>query len=206
VKSWAQFLPDVLVHVPGCPDPVAEHALLRAAQEFFETTRVWKLWLTDTLTVADQTEYFLFLEPKSELVRLERATLAGRTIVVRSEDELPADWMTSPQCVETGVHTPDQKALILLPAQAADQVLKVEASIKPANDATGIEDYLFDQYVKQIAAGAVAALKEHAEKTYTDPVGASTWRSTFNGHMVGTEFRRHRGFSSARPRRQIKTF
>jgi hypothetical protein len=88
VKAWSAFLPDVLQHVPGCPDPVAEHALLRAAQEFFETTRIWKLWLPDMLTVADETDYLLFLEPKSELVRLEQATLAGREIVVRSEDEL----------------------------------------------------------------------------------------------------------------------
>jgi hypothetical protein len=87
--------------------------------------------------------------------------------------------------VETGVHTSDRKTLILLPAQVADQVLMVEASLKPANSATGIEDDLFDQYVREIAAGAVAALKEHADKTYTDPVGAAKWRGDFNGHMSG---------------------
>lgn len=206
MKAWSAFLPDVLQHVPGCPDPVAEHALLRAAQEFFETTRLWRLWLPDVTTVADQTNYILFLEPKSELVRLERATLNGRPIRTRTQDDLPADWQTYTQGIEDGVHTPDRKTLILLPAQDDDLVLKVEASMKPSNTATGIETDLFDQYVLQIAAGAVAMLKEHEDKSYSDAAGAATWRGKFDSHMGVADFQRFRGFSSARPRARVKTF
>jgi hypothetical protein len=206
MKAWSNFLKDVLVHVPGCPEPVAEHALLRAAQEFFETTRVWKLWLPDIITAADTTEYPMFLESKSELVRLERATLNGRPIRTRTVDELPDDWQTYTSGIEDGVHTTDRKNLVLLPSQEADLVLKVEASMKPANDATGVEDHFFDLYVLQIAAGAVAGLKEHTGKTYSDADGALTWRMRFDEHMSVTDFQRFRGYSSARPRRQIRTF
>jgi hypothetical protein len=206
MKAWSAFLPDVLVHVPGCPDPVAEHAVLRAAQEFFETTRVWKQWLPDITTATETTEYVIFLEPKSELVRLERATLSGRPIRVRTEDQLPDDWQTYTSGIEDGVHTSDRRNLVLLPAQSEDLVLKVEASMRPSNTATGIEDCLFDLYVQQIAAGAVAALKEQSEKPYSDLAGAGAWRSRFETHMGVTDFQRSRGYSSARPRRPIKTF
>jgi hypothetical protein len=143
---------------------------------------------------------------RSELVRLERATLNGRPIRVRTVDELPADWKTYTNGIEDGVHTSDRKTLVLLPAQAADLVVKVEASMKPSNAATGVEDYLFDQYVVQIAAGAVAALKEHADKTYSDQTGAMVWRGKFEHHMGVADYQRHRGFSSARPRARLKTF
>lgn len=206
MKAWSNFLKDVLVHVPGCPEPVAEHAIKRAAQEFLGTTRLWKKWLTDLTTVTGATEYELFLEDKSELVRLERATLNGRPIRVRTEDELPGDWQTYPACLEDGVHTNDRKTVILLPPKEDGMVLKIEASMRPADDATGIEDHLFQVYSLQIAAGAIADLKGHTGKTYTDSAGVLVWRDRFDGHMNQADYQRSRGFSSARPRPQIKTF
>lgn len=206
MKTWDLFLKDVLVHVPGCPEPVAEHAVLRAAQEYLETTRAWKLWLPDLTTEDGATDYFLLVEPKSELVRLERATLDGRGIAVRAEQDLPEDWLTYPQGVETGVHTADRKTVTLVPSQTAGLVLKVQASMKPSNSATGLDDDLFDLYVTHIAAGAVATLKGHREKSYSDPDGALLWRGTFLGHMGVTDFQRIRGYSSSRPRRRVQTF
>jgi hypothetical protein len=206
VKAWADFLPDVLVHVPGCPDPVAEHALLRAAQEFFETTRLWMEWLREQYTVAGLMDYPRVLPNQADLVRLERATLNGRQIEVRSEEDLPADWQTYPQTVCTGVHTTDRETLYLVPSTQDGQVLLVQASLKPSDDATGVEDHLFAHHAKHIACGAVAALKYHAEKTYSDPANAIVYRAKFEDAMNTVEFQRRRGYTSARPRRQIKTF
>lgn len=206
MKTWDQFFPDILVHVPGCPDPTVEHAVLRAAQEFLDTTRVWKIWLDDTATVADQTEYFLPLESNSELVRLERATLDGRQIDVRAEEDLPADWRSYPNTLSTGVHSTDRKTMVLLPAQQSGLVLMVQASLKPSETATGVENDLFDLYREAISAGAVARLKDEVDKPYTDGVGAQKWRGRFEGHMNTTSLRRARGFSSFRRRPQIKTF
>lgn len=207
MKTWDQFLKDVLVHVPGCPEPVAEHAVLRAAQEFFEATHLWRLWLADDIvTVADATDYEPFPDFQTEIARIESAVLDGREIAVRSADELPADWRDNPQSVCTGVHTTDRKTIVLLPPQAAGLALKLELSLKPSNSALGIADELFAQYVRPIAAGAVALLKEHTGKSYSDGTGSLIWRVRFEDQMAGADFRRHRGFSSARPRRPIKTF
>lgn len=206
MKAWSEFLKDVLVHVPGCPEPVAEHAIKRAAQEYFETTRVWKCWLIDITTSDSATDYPMFLPSKTELVRLERATLNGRPIRVRSEEQLPAEWRTYTQSIEDGVHTSDLRTLILLPAQAAGLVLKVEASIRPDQSATGVEDQFFGRAVLPIAMGAVAALKEHQDKTYSDPNGALTWHAKFLGAMGVEDLQRMRGYSSMRPRRRIQTF
>jgi hypothetical protein len=206
MKTWDKFLKDVLPWTPGCPEPIAEHAVLRAAQEYLEGTRIWKLWLPDITTEAERTEYDLDLEPASELVRLERATLNGRPIRVRSVDELPEDWRTYTSGIEDGVHTLDGRTMVLLPAQAADMVVKVEASMRPSDSATGVEDFIFNRYCAQIATGAVAALKGHTDKSYSDLAGAGLWRERFEGHMGISDFQRFRGFSSARPRRPVRTF
>jgi hypothetical protein len=211
MKAWDQFLKDVRPFVPGCPEVVAEHAVLRAAQEFFEATRVWKTWLPDMDTSLDASgtgvmEYPLLLEANSELVRIECATLEGRELPVLSEDELPIDWKTYPSQAPDSIHTTDRETLVLLPPPADAQTLKVQVSLKPAESATGIENHLFDQYVKKIAAGAVAILKEHEKASYSDPAGAQVWRGKFEGFIAEVDFQRFRGFSSARPRRPIKTF
>lgn len=206
IKTWSNFLKDVLVHVTGCPEPVAEFALLRAAQNFFEATHLWTEWLPDLTTDGQCTVFGLALESKSELVRLERAVLDGRPIDVRTEEMLPADWRQNPQCLRTGVHTPDRKTIVLLPVATPDLALSVQASMKPANSATGIEQNLFDQYVREIAAGAIADLKGHAEKSYSDPNGAILWQGRFNSYKFAADFQRFRGHSSARPRRRASTF
>lgn len=206
MTTWETFLKDVLPWTPGCPEPVAEHAVRRAAQEYLEATRLWKLWLPDVITAVDRTEYDIELEPKSVLVRLERATLNGCPIRTRSVDELPDEWQTYTSGIERGVHTTDGETLFLLPAQAAGMVLKVEAAMRPSDEATGIEDHIFNRHSVHIAAGAIAALKGQAEKSYSDPAGAMEWQGKFHGHMNVADFQRYRGYSSSRPRRQIRTF
>ena len=126
MKTWEQFFPDLLPEVTGCPEPVAEHALLRAAQEFFETTKVWRVWTDDIATVVDVIDYDINLPTKSELVRLERATLDGHAILITTADELPIEWTSNNACVRTCIHTIDRRTVTLLPKPSAAGVLKIE--------------------------------------------------------------------------------
>ena len=206
MKTWDQFLRDVMPYVPGCPEPVAEHALLRAAQDFCAGTQVWKIWLDDITTVADVLEYDLNLELRSELVRLERATLDGRPVVVTTEEVLPVDWKTSTAGIGTCIFTVDRKTITLLPAQTADLVLKVQACLKPSDTAEGVENFIFDQYARQIACGAKASLMMQPGKTYSNPGEGASLEAEFNGAIGGVGFQRWRGFSSARPRARLSTF
>ena len=202
MKTWDKFLKDVLPKVSGCPEVLAEHAIKRAAQEFFDTTRVWRLWLP-AITTADQiTDYALPLESRAELVRLETATLDGCEINVLAAEDLPRDWKTYPDTMAACVHTTDRKTIVLLPRPAADRTLLVEASMRPAEDSLGIEDDLFSLFVLPIAHGAIAILKEDIGTSYADAGGATYWRGQFNDAMVSHEFRRSQGYSSQRrPRR-----
>ena len=206
MKKWDQFFPDLLIDLPGCPNPTIEHALLRAAQQFFSGAHVWKIWLDNTATSLNVTQYDIALEPNSELVRLERATLDGRPIGIKVPESLPADWQTNTAGIADCIFTSDRKTLFLLPAKAAGLILRVEATLKPANSATGIEDDLFDQYADTIAMGAKARLMQQLGKPYTNMTDGATYEQRFMTAIKTIEFQRFRAFSSTSPRARVKTF
>lgn len=205
MKTWDSFYPDVLPSVMGCPDPVMNHALLRAAQEFFRRTHVWTLWL-DTIRTAGRAEYDIPLEDNTELVKLQRATLQGRQIAVIAPETLPADWKTSPSGLRSCVFTRDRKVLTLLPITSTAELLRIEASLQPSNSATGIPDEFFDLYVEAIAHGAKARIQRLAGTAFYNPQYAMDCEEMFKQAIGSIAIQQYRAFSSAAPRQKIKTF
>lgn len=206
MKAWDQFFPDILLDVLECPEPVVTHALKRAAQDFFKQTLLWKIWLEPMRTAANTILYELELEPRSELVRIERATLDGRPVVISTAANLPADWMTNPQGIEDCIFTVDGKSIYLIPPKDAGQTLLIEASLRPADSALGIEDYLFDLYGETIANGAKARLLRQPRKAWTDVGAGIDAQTLFDGAIGRIGIEQFRGFSSALPRRRITSF
>ena len=207
ITPWSQFFRDILPEVPGCPDPVIEHALLRAAQEFFERTALWTAWLDNTMTLPGIVDYDIELPKDAELVRIERATLDGRDIDITTPESLPSDWQTYQGAgLSDCIFTRDLFTLTVLPRARARSLLRVEAIVKPSDKATGVEDFLFRRFNETIAIGAKSRLMLMADKPWSKPNEGLRFEAMFNAEVQSLHFRRLRGFSSARPRRAIKTF
>jgi hypothetical protein len=206
MKAWDQFFPDILVDVLECPYPVVTHALKRSAQDFFRRTLVWRVWLDPMQTAANINEYELDLGSNAELVRIERATLDGRPIVISTAASMPTDWKTNPLGIEDCIFLVDGKNVTLIPYKAAGLVLLIEAALRPADAATGIEDYLFDLYGETIATGAKARLLRQPLKPYTDMGASADAQILFECAIGQIGIQQFRGFSSALPRRRIASF
>lgn len=200
MRAWEDFLPDVLPEVLGCAQPVAAHALLRAAQEFFQKTRAWNVWLDPVTTVALVTAYDLELESRSELVRLEAATLNGKTIGLTRVQAVPADWRSNNASLPTCVFTTDSRTVQLVPAKAAGMLLAIQASLKPSNAAAGINDDLFDRYVETIAVGAKARLMAQPRQGYSNPELSGFHRARFDDAITTLKTSLWRGTAATRPR------
>lgn len=205
MRPWADFHGDVIPYVIGCPVPSADHALRRSAQEFFERTRVWRVNLDPVIT-STETEYDIELEPQSELVRIERGTIADRPLNVLNADSLPANFRSQPDCHRDSVFTTDRKVLQLANTPAIGEALKLEVSLKPSNTASGIQDFLFDQYVQVIAWGALSKLMLQPNADYVNPKLAMVNRQMFEEAMVNVNVANWRGFSSSRPRAKASFF
>lgn len=155
MKPWSAFLRDVRPWAPSTPEPVLEHTILRAAQEFCQRTRAWVLELDPTTTFAGMSEYDIELLPNTELVRIESATLNGAPYAVRKRGDRAASWC---------VFTPDGRTLQFSEPMAEGQSLVLTCSVKPGEGAKGIDDTVFARYVAVIALGAAAAITSDPAK------------------------------------------
>ncbi|VTU38268.1 hypothetical protein H4CHR_04381 [Variovorax sp. PBS-H4] len=187
MKAWSNFLRDVRIHVPGTAEPLAEHAVLRAAQEFCRETRAWVVELEPTNTQEGVLTYDLELEQATELVRLESATLNGEAYPVWRPGERAGSGRY--------VYTPDGRSIAFSEAVGAGLPLVIRCAVTPGEGATGIDDVLFARYVKTIALGAVAELS-----------GDQTKRGDFEHRMARIKTDLWRGSAAIRPRARAHLF
>ena len=183
IKGWETFHPDVLPDIePGKPIPLVNRHLMRSAQYFCDVTRAWRITL-DAITLASGiTEYDIELEPGTELVRIEEATIDGQPLAV---------WRAGREPYEGSryVLTPDGRSIQVSWTPSGAMTLVLTITARPGDSATGVDEALAARYSKVIADGAKASLNksQSEQQTFIDEcntIAARVWR----------------GLSSARPR------
>jgi hypothetical protein len=206
ITTWDKFHSDVLMDVPDCAAPVIDRALLRASQEFFDSTRIWRAVLDPIVITPNVILHELSLERGTEIVRIERATLSGREIDIVAAGDLPTDWMTA-KGLRRSVHTIDRRNVYVTPAlEAAGSALSLEVTLRPSDASTGIESHLHSQYGYFIAYGAKASLLMQPEKPYSNPSLAIFHEAKFKDAIAAFSIRAERGYSSHRRRLSGKFF
>lgn len=160
MKTFDLLFPDLLPLVPGCPEPVAERALLRASQRFCELSLAWRVVMDPITTEVDQDVYELDFPDRSELVRIESARYAGREIKVATPNHQFSRYDTYVECT-------DGKNLVLNPVPKSQADLLLTLTLKPGVKAQGIDDALFDRYSDIIAIGAQGILQAQPQKSYS---------------------------------------
>lgn len=173
MKLWSDFLRDVKPKAPGLPEPMVEYAIFRAAQDFCQYTRAWKVALDPTVTVEGVQAYDMELGA-NELVRIESATLNSLDYDV---------WREGDKSRGTYVYTVDRQTINFHSLEAAGQSLVLYCSLKPGNKATGIDDAIFDAYVRVIAKLAIADLKSDMNlrlmaESDMDVIKTQLWRGS----------------------------
>lgn len=190
MKTLSSFMSRILPHVAGCPDVVAEEALVDTAIEFCEKTLVVQQSLYPMDTVAGVLEYE-FVPPRYQMVIMP----VGVWFKTQKLEAVPADAIRSVQAYNINVpgHTelegdPRQYfwtaantiGVYPVPKETVAASLTVRVALKPTRSATQLENVLFDDWVDVLVAGTLARL--HAMKD-------QTWASSERGLLRGREFR-----------------
>lgn len=168
-RTWETFYPDVLPDVLGCPEPTVDRHLLRAAQEFCRRTLVYRADLAAITTVADTASYAITFPSGTQLVKLLGATLAGDQIDVDNADATSLEDRRAGNRGDKRVLLRDPLTVTIMPTQAADLELILEAALQPAEDATGLEHIVADPYRLAVCTGALATLLD---------INKAEWRNT----------------------------
>jgi hypothetical protein len=188
MKTWDQFLPDVLIVAPATSMPAARRALMNAAQDFCRETRAWQVQLDATSTSGTELDYAIELPSKTELVRIESATLDGSDFAVWRGGERER---SSTRYVDTT----DALNVRFSEQPAAGQSLVLTCALMPAEGAAGVDDSIYRQYRRDIAAGAIAAI-----------TGDPGRQAVFESRCAEVRYQLWRGRSAARPRARPSFF
>lgn len=203
MKAWSFWSPDLLPHLPECPIPVIERALLRAAQDFMSTSRVWKIVLMPIAVPIGTTTITVPMDNDKDLIRVEEAWLDGQKLNLVTPDELDGDY-NDDWSLHTGTpidlvqFVPGIVALHPKPLAVATTGLKLKVSARPSESAVGITDEIAAKYRNALECGALAKLMMMPNKPWTNLELSAFHMQNFNMVTAKATVDAARGFNQGR--------
>lgn len=189
MKLWADFYSYYLNDVPECTYVTAENALRMAAQEFCDRSKVW-LVILDPITTANGIQVYDFdLDRAQEISKVMEVKRAGQVVPV-----LLADSMKTQR---NGLIALNQREFFVQPAPGAGEQIVIKAFLKPSNIATGVEDFIYAEHARTIAAGAKAELFSMTNQPFSNPQAAAYERSKFDSMVADATIKAAKAYSSA---------
>lgn len=167
--TWADMRSRVLRKAPECPGFRLDDALKEAAQEFFETSKVWRS-SRDTLltTVADTLDY-AFTAPTNAEVHCVVSAWDGddELDVALPGEQDDADQTTTTDVFKVGARPLDTIYITQIPTTAGT-VIKGVLAFKPSTAAVGIPTEAWKRWGEQIACGAAAMMVTEPGKPWSN--------------------------------------
>jgi hypothetical protein len=190
VKALTVFLPYVMPWAMGCPKPTARRALVDAAIEFCEQTKLLQDTLDPIDVLASQPAYDLYA-PSAQMVvvqpekvwfkdqELDPAASSRVSNVQAYRQDIPGQSVQKGDPREYFPIGSGQIGVYPIPDTEAPQALTVRASLKPKRSATQLDDVLYENWVEIIAAGALYRIHATPGQAYTDESQAMRRLSEF---------------------------
>lgn len=198
MKLWSDFYDMVLPDLPGVLNANVDIALRQSAIEFFTRTGAWRVWLDAQTTVLGQDVYDYDLPSGAQVDRLLRAKLGAEYLPVLRPDQANDS--------ATGVLDMERVQFRLLPTPPEALEVATEVSLKPTQDATGLNDEHYSQYQGAIVHGALAKLMLSPKKPYTDPATGGVHAAAFDAACNLEAYKQFRGHSASTARVQAYYF
>lgn len=163
-----RWTPELQLAAQGAPLPLMHLCLNRAARSFLRQTRAWQVWL-DPVQVTGQAfrEYSFDLPQGAELLRIERATVNGRSMDVANARDLPADpWRHAAQGTAYLVSSDLQSMTV---GAVDGGAVQVYVSLVPAVGGAYLPDDVATLYHEAIREGAKAELLNTPGASFFQP-------------------------------------
>ena len=187
------FLPMVLPHAPGVPEPVAEFNLRLAAIEFCERTRCWRHILTRTINGQINN---LIAPAYAAIHEFEHASWNGEPLQPVQFSDVAQEDMTADQGQPKYITQVAPDSVMLYPPVTTG-TLTVSVFLKarggqefggnpddPLEDAYNVvPKFLHAQHGEPIAYGALARILAIPQQQFTDPKMAAHYADRFRAAM-----------------------
>ena len=204
MQPWSAWSPDVLPHVIGCPNIVAESEIRRAAQDFFQRTRAYQVYVTMPVVAGQAFVEPIPTETDLNMIRVENASYDGERLAPINKASLDADQNLKDWSTRTGTPrnrlqlTPGVIRLYPIPEVDAVTGVIVRLSVAPTNTSSGISDEMYYQYLDEIKCGALSRLMMYPEARWRNPELAVFYETKFNTAIDTVHHQVARAFSNGR--------
>lgn len=188
-KTLADFLPRVLPFVAGCPDTVAEAAVLDAAIDLCQNAKIWRYDLDAISIAANVAEYDLNYPSGTYIAEVLRATLDGTPIYPKTREDLDnecpgweGDRATPLKGDVLGYFlSMDRRRMRIVrcPSSSISNGLIVEAALKPSRAATTLEEWIFEEHLITVSKGALWKLYEMKGEAWGSAAKADECKEAF---------------------------
>lgn len=179
--KWSNLFERVLLHVPGCPEPLVENMLRQAAIEFCRESHVWSEQIGSVYPVKGITRYQIDPPEEAQIVAIEEI---GYRRQYGFEPLHRDDW-------------PSINAFGLLTFKSQPTAnkgpLEIHVILAPAEDATEIIDQYGYKYKEGLIYGAVSMLQMMPNKDWSNPQLGMLNEEKFETAYRKARFRRVNG-------------
>lgn len=176
------FLTRIMPQVPGCPEPTAFAAIIKAAQEFCERTRLWRD--EDTFTITPTSCNVVCAPEGADLFEIEHATLDGsslKPISLSDLNNLHPRWREHDAGQGEWITQFEHDTVVIVPKCTG--TLKLSTFLRPAEEADQLPDFLSKHYRSCIADGALAEILMVPRQPFTDPSRAQFYSMRFEAKL-----------------------
>lgn len=205
-KQYEEFFSWVLPEVNGCPEITAIQAIRDTVISFCELTRIHQAD-HDPINVIAKTSDYDLESPVSgtRIVQVMNAWYKGTKLDPAAPDDVndPSVYNQHIGGVTVSYATPqyfiqkdsDTISLLPIPDQSLASAITMRVALVPLRNSTSCADFLFEQWVEPISAGAVAKLQVSSGKPYSNPQAAQINQGRFMQGVNAARQRAVRGYN-----------
>lgn len=203
MTNYTSFLPQVMPYVKDCPQPIIEDAIRNAAIEFCEKTHIWKEDLDAISIVGGTSEYTVVVPTGATLMSIDSCWYSDRLLIPKGSDELArifrlCDWHSAEgDAVYYTRDTLDKIILVPTPQNDLTDGLKIRGVLAPTRTSTSVEDFIFEDHLDAIAAGARARLYAIPGQPFSDVTLALLHRREFLAGVGEAKIKANKGMTRA---------
>lgn len=199
------LLPQILPYAPGCPEPVALVNIVKAAQQFCERTRLWRV--NYDIAVTKTSINVVPVPAGADLFEIERARFADKVLTPVSLSELDhkqVDWRTW-EDPEPRYITQEQPGEVIL-CPRCEGTVNLWVFLRPADGSEELPDFIIKLYGRVIADGALAEILMTPNQPFTAPDRAQFYAARFEQRVSNLANTHIKGQQRARMRTKPQWF
>jgi hypothetical protein len=183
-KTWREFLPYFMEEVGGCPRPTAERIVKRVLIHFLENSLILEKEANKIYMTENEGQYDIsFSVDKYRPIAIVRARWGeypddipeGNFLDISHWDEMDSvygqqwDMETTSNLPSTVILNFDNTLQVYpIPTESSDDELNLRCAVTLLQSSTSVDEFIFENFVEDIAKGCLAELLKQPGKTWTD--------------------------------------